>query len=438
MVRAWLALYAALVTAPVLLAWWGEPSGGRVLGDSSSALAMSAYVMILAEFVLSGRFRFLSDAAGIDRVMRFHQLAGRVAAGILFFHPFLYAAERLGAGAGAALGRLHRLFAAPAYFSGVLAWVLLLLLVLVAIGRDRLRVPYEAWRLGHGLSALAVGILGLHHVLTVGAYSQAPLLAAFWFALTGIAVLAFASVYIARPLRLLRSPWRVVSIRCVAERQWEMTLENRSPRGFRFRAGQFVWLTIGMPLVVNDHPFSVVTPPAELPKVSLLIKETGDFTKSLSTIALDARAYVDGPYGAFTLDARNEAEIVFIAGGVGIAPILSLLREAEAGHDRRPMRLVYGNRSARQIAYRDDIDVLAQRLRMRVDYVLSEPPAESLPHVRGQLDGATLAAVLGSKPSPRALYLLCGPPPMMEEAETFLIRAGVPRRAIVSERFRYD
>ena len=84
-----------------------------------------------------------------------------------------------------------------------------------------------------------------------------------------------------------------------------------------------------------------------------------------------ARAYVDGPRGIFTLQPHESATgIGLIAGGVGIAPILGILRQMRANGDPRPVRLIFANRHAGQIPYRDELDGLSVSLDYRVHYVL--------------------------------------------------------------------
>src|SRR5262249_28169487 len=95
--------------------------------------------------------------------------------------------------------------------------------------------------------------------------------------------------------------------------------------GFRFRPGQFAWLTTGKtPLKITGHPFSFSSSAAVSDgQVEMTIRNLGDFTSKIGHIPVGQRVYLDGPYGAFTID-RNPADMhVLIAGGVGITPMMS-------------------------------------------------------------------------------------------------------------------
>jgi ferredoxin-NADP reductase len=128
-----------------------------------------------------------------------------------------------------------------------------------------------------------------------------------------------------------------------------------------------------------------------------------------------------------------------LAGGVGLAPCLGMLREAAARGDRRRFHLVFANRTQAQIVFRDEIAALAQRLDLRVDYILSEPPA-GWDGATGQMDEATLLPLLAEARGDLAgtVCFLCGPPPMVGAATDALAALGVPGGNVVTEKFDYD
>src|SRR5690242_4608485 len=113
--------------------------------------------------------------------------------------------------------------------------------------------------------------------------------------------------------------------------------------------------------------------PWEQPRIAFTIKESGDFTNQIGTVPIGTRSYIDGPHGNFVTAGRETEGIVFIAGGVGFAPVMGIVRQLKAEGYPDPLRLIYGNRVETQILYRDEIDALSQSLDFQVHYVLSEP-----------------------------------------------------------------
>jgi predicted ferric reductase len=432
-----LILYVALGLLPLALAAAQGLPARNVWRELSSGLVIMGFAIMLVQFVLSGRFHQVSGQFGIDRTMRFHQLMAWAVLAFILVHPFLYAVPRLGDGPGAAIASLNRMFGSPGLRTGVIAWWLLILLVPLAVWRDRLPVRYEVWRLSHGLGAAAIAALSAHHTLSVGTYSGGPWLAGFWVALTGLALLSVAYVYVIKPALQRKAPYRVVSNRAVAHRMWEVAIEPEAGSAIVFAPGQFAWLNLGhSPFSVTEHPFSISSAPSERPRIAFTIKESGDFTNQIGVIAEGTRAYVDGPHGNFTPTGRRANRLVFIAGGVGFAPIVGMLRQLREDTDRRPITLVYGNRVEEQILYREEIEAMCDGLDIEVHLVLSEPP-EGWTGKVGELSPDVLRGCL-SADSAGTLYFVCGPVPMMDSVEDTLAGLGVPARRIVSERFKYE
>lgn len=430
--------YLLIAIAPLVLAALLGTPGRNPWRELASGLAMVGFAMLLLEFVLSGRFRAVSGRIGIDVTMRVHQ---RAAIGVLLFllaHPFLYAVPRLESSPLRAVSFVEQMFRSESYRSGVAAWCLLLALVPMGIFRDRLPVRYEVWRASHGIGAALIAGLGLHHALTVGTQARHPVLAGLWTVLAGLAVLTLLYVYVAKPLLHLRRPYRVVSNRQVADRCWELVVRPERHAELQFLAGQFVWLNLGHhPLSFTEHPFSISSAPADRPEIAFTIKQSGDFTGRIAAVPPGTRAWLDGPHGHFVLPDPRPDRVAFIAGGVGFAPIISILRQLRAERWRGRACLVYGNRIETQILYRDELDAIASEIDLELRLVLSEPPPAWRGPV-GKLDTEMLDACLAAEDRDRWIYFVCGPPPMMSSVERSLRGFGVPARQIVAERFKYD
>lgn len=433
----WSALYGALVLAPLAFAAaQGKPP--RAFADElASGLGLVAFAILLVEFVLSGRFRTISDRLGLDRTMRAHQKLGRAALALALVHPFLYAAPFAEPMPWDPTRQASLHLPGAAGLTGLLAWLLLAALTLLAIFRDAIGWRYEVWRLTHGIGALVVAGAALHHALVAGRYSSEPALAAFWAGLTLLAAATLVQVYGIRPWLRRRRPYRVTRVTRVGDRIWELVLTAQGHEGMRFRAGQFVWLTLGSRvLTLAENPFSIASAPGERPVLRFLIKEAGDFTGTIGATAPGTPAYLDGPYGHLTLEGRASAGIALIGGGIGIAPMLAILRDALARGETRPIILVYGNRHAGQIVHGEEL-AAAVRPGLRIETVLSEPPPGWTGRT-GTLDAACIRDLFGFEGARDWLYLLCGPPAMLDTVEAALRGLGVPPGRIVVERFRYD
>lgn len=430
--------YIALTLLPLILAWAGARPPRQFWDEIASGAGMLAFTIMLVEFVLSGRFRAVSGRIGMDVTMRFHQLLARSVLVLAIVHPFLYQT-----GFNRPLPwdttRQHTLAIEPgAMLTGLAGWLLLIVLVILSIGRDKLPYRYEVWRWMHGLGALLIAALILHHTLTIGRYSQDPVLAGLWIFLFAAAALTLAYVYGLQPILQARRRWVVDSVAPAGLKTWRLRLAPVNHRGIAYQAGQFVWLNIGHSAFSHrENPFSISSAPSSGPKLEFIIKELGDFTAMIGSVQPGTRAFIDGPHGNLVTTNREERGIALIAGGVGIAPMLGILRELRLKNDSRPTMLIYGNRREEQIVCRDELDNLARDQGTEVIQVLSEPPQGWTGHT-GMIDAGLIKNALSGHEPGQWLFVLCGPPIMMEIVEDSLIALGVPPGQILAERFRYD
>ncbi|WP_433988771.1 Dihydroorotate dehydrogenase B (NAD(+)), electron transfer subunit (plasmid) [Pseudoseohaeicola sp. NH-UV-7] len=425
--------YAISVTLPLILSWavGGAPRPFRQ--ELASGLGILAFSIILTEFVLSGRFKSISKGIGMDVTMRFHQMMARTALAFALLHPFLYAGSPAG---GVRPWDSMRRMTLTTDFSdlvtGIAAFLLLPSLVLLAIARTQLDYKYETWRLMHGLGALVIALLLFHHTIYAGRYGSQPELVWLWGTMTAVAAGSLVYVYLIVPLRQRRLPWRVTSVVQMTPKQWELTLSPQGHAGMTYEPGQFVWLNVGnSTFSLKENPFSISSAPAEGPDMSFLIKELGDFTDTIGQIRPDTRAYLDGPYGNLSVSGRDEPGVALIAGGVGIAPLLGIIRQMRATGDPRQRKLIYANRTEQQIACQSDLNG------EDVTYVLSEPPTGWAGET-GYVDAGVLDRAFSEDAFKNWVFVLCGPKAMLDSVEDALIARGTPSSRILSERFEYD
>ena len=438
-----LSSYALLALLPLLLARAQGLPSRPFMDDLASGLALAGFAMLLMEFLLSGRFKAVSASIGMDRVMQFHQLMAWLLVLFLVLHPFLYT---LPMGVERPLdpdrATWLKLTLWPG-LSGWVAWFLLLILVFTAAVRDDLGIRYETWRASHGIGALLIAAFGLHHSLEAGRYSSDPLLAGAWIAAVAIAVLALLNVHLLTPLRQRSRPYRIAALHKAADRTWTMELEPDIDAGhpgtpFPYRAGQFAWLRFRRPLFrLTEHPFSISSAPAEWPTIRFTIKQAGDFTNGIGDIPLGSRVYLDGPYGNFTLQRGDVRPLILIGGGVGMAPLMGLVRDIVGRGVSRRLRIIQGNRRESQILYREELASLAAASTAQVHQVLAEPPA-NWEGEHGVPDAALLRRCIPEQERQHAVYYICGPAAMIDAVEdTLLNEFGVPPEQVISERFRY-
>ncbi len=433
----WLALaYVAALTAPLALAYLSGWSHRFAWRDATAATGIVAGVALVLQFVTSGRFEWLSGRIGIDVTMAFHKWSAKVLLVMVIVHPLTFIVPNVLADPARTVDWLVFVFFDSRFLTGTVSGAATVLLVVMALYREKLR-RYGAWRASHGLLALVAVVFLVLHAIRSGHYARFFPLDVMWPLLVLVVVAAALVVYGDRALRMVTTPWRVAGIRRVAEGLWELTLSPRSGKGLRYRAGQFAWIAFGtrrFPLF--DHPFSIASAPSAGPDLAFIIKESGDFTKGIGAIAAGTKVGIDAPHGSFVVDETSADPLLLVAGGVGIAPILGILRELAARGDRRPVRLIYAGARPETMLAPERIVAEGGGLDLKATF-LAEEAGENWPYERGRVTAAVVSTALAGLDPGRVEAMLCGPGAMMCAVCDLLGQAGVPLSAIRYERFDY-
>jgi propane monooxygenase reductase subunit len=218
-----------------------------------------------------------------------------------------------------------------------------------------------------------------------------------------------------------------------------LVVKVTEPEALEFKAGQYV--DIGVPGHDGEHrSFSMANAPGEPGRLEFMIKlyEGGRFSGLLANgdgISEGDELTCKGPFGMFTLRDSSPRRLVFIAGGAGMAPVLSLLRSmAEKGTERKAT-FYYGARTQDDLFALEEMERLGGELE---DFTfvpaLSEADDDDewegktglITDVVDDLEGDDLEDVDA---------YLCGPPPMVDAAIALLERRGVPEAHIYFDRF---
>ena len=382
--------------------------------------------MMGLEFVLVARFRPLAAPFGQDALLQFHRQIGYAGLVFVLVH-FAISAH------WTELTLTNALHAPLLVWFGMAALLSVVVLIASSVWRRRLRLSYEAWHVTHTVLAVVLVVGALGHVLFVDEYVSSVWKQILWTLSSTAFVALIVWVRLIKPRRALARPWRLERVK--PERGETTTLALRPPANaeFRFDPGQFGWFAIGRsPFSLTQHPFSFSSS-AERDEVELAVKALGDFTSRVRELEPGTTVYVDGPHGVFSMDQDEGPGFGFVAGGVGIAGLISMLRTMADRRDVRPALLFYANGDWEGVAFREDLEALKDKLDLTVVHVLERPP-EGWSGETGYVTAGVLSRHLPAGYR-RFQFFICGPDPMMDAAEAALVRLGVPPERVHTERF---
>ena len=429
-----IAIYILVLITPLCV--WGAlgPGGSHgFIGELARSFALLGFTIVAMQFVLSARLAWIERPFGLDMLFRFHKAMAVFAIALLLLHPVLLAAGEAG-------WPLLVSFAVPWHiWLGRGALLVLLTHVSLSWFRLSLRIEYERWRRWHNVLALLLLGLGFVHSWNAGHDLAADPLRFLWLGMLVVAVLAYSYHRIARPFLLWRQPYRVAEV--IQETHDVWTIKLRPPedqRCYGYLPGQFHFLTLnrGRGLPVEEHHWTISSSPTQEGFITSTIKQSGDYTADIGQTRPGDTAAVLGPFGRFSYVLHAaERDLVFIAGGIGITPLMSMLRHMRDTRADRQVLLLYANRTHGDIVFRDELEAIeaAERPRLQVRHILSRPGA-GWNGETGRLDREKVERLCGQDLSDKAYYV-CGPPAMMTAVVAILQDLGVEETAIHIERF---
>lgn len=421
--------YPLLVLTPlaILAALQAESDQPRI-AEAGGCCAIVGFTVLSLQFVITARLRWIEAPFGLDLILAFHRTMALVAAGLLGAHALLVSwAEGWSLLVGLRM---------PWYiWAGRVALAALLVHVILNLWRRVLRLSFERWRHVHNVFALSILAIGLTHALAVG-QDGPPGMIFVWSALMAIASGSWVYSRLIRPRLMSRRPFRVIAVKPEAPRIWTLALEPPEGEPFNYAPGQFQFLRLhGMEISAEEHPFTIASSPTRPGHICLTIKESGDFTNQISRIRPGDHATVHGPFGRFSYTLHpDEDELVFVAAGVGITPLMSMLRHMRDRREPRSVLLIYASRRPPDMLFYGELMAMQAGAwpLLTVVHVLSEP-APWWRGETGRLDADRLVRLCEGVEG-KAFYLCCAPA-MTAALVRGLRHKGVSPRHIHTDHF---
>jgi ferredoxin-NADP reductase len=183
--------------------------------------------------------------------------------------------------------------------------------------------------------------------------------------------------------------------------------------------------------------FSIVSSPAHPDELQFAIRIGGKFTSSIAQLKTGKEIFVQGPFGDFLVNAHYDRNIVMLAGGIGITPIMSMIRTACQNDSSIPITLLYSYRSRHNIPFYDELQNLAkQNPKLKVIiFATNKATSPEAPHLlSGRINEHHLREVSGNNYA-GSTYFLCGPIGFLQHTANILKGLGVEEDQIRTESF---
>ncbi|WNZ14285.1 ferredoxin reductase family protein [Streptomyces sp. 11x1] len=386
---------------------------------------LHAAVLMLFQLLLVARLPWLDRRIGMDRLTVWHRWVGFTLLWTLLTHAVLVVLGYARLDDASMAKTFFALAGVPASLLGMLAAAIVVVVAAVSARAVRRRLRYETWHGLHLLLYVALGLAFVHQLLETTTFASSAFAWAYWWALW---LFAFGALVAGRfVLPVWRNAYHRFQVAAVVPESDDVVsvhVTGRHLDRLPARAGQFcVWRFPGHNHWWLANPFSLSAAP-DGRTLRLTAKAVGSGSAGLRELPVGSRAFVEGPYGAFTSLHRTRPDALLIAGGVGITPVRSLLEEEATGD----VVVLYRVRSERDAVLVDEVRALVAARGGRL-HLLTGRRGEGTP----PFEPGSLRALVPDI-TERDVYV-CGPPSMTAAVLGALRELAVPRRQVHAERF---
>lgn len=439
----------ALCLIPVVL-WFDMHPLSTIHGFPATMLAIGrvaglvGMVMYALNLVYSTRLRFLEHFfGGLNRVYIAHHMLGGLALVFLAIHPLALSLRYVTTDLKQAalllvpngLAPFSALFDKASFyhlivieqwaiFFGIVAFWGMVVLLLVTFF---IKIPYRIWLFTHKFLGLAFFIGGLHVLFIASDTSTNNALKYYILALTVIGLAAFVYRTILGNILIRHYEYEVSGVKMVAGNVTQLSMRPLGQR-MSYKPGQFIFVRFthsGTKLSKEWHPFSISSGDKD-GELEISVKGLGDYTNSLASIQVGAVARLEGAYGRFSYNNFKNLNQIWIAGGIGVTPFISMAKSLP--DDGYNIDLYYSVKTESELIDWQALSgvSLSKKGKFRVMPYIGDKTKE-------RLSGTFIAQNSGDLKGKD--IFICGPPPMMSSIKKQLKELGVPSARIHSEEF---
>jgi len=379
----------------------------HIAGEVFSSWVVTVFA---ANFLMATRARWVEKMfGGLDKMYMIHRRAGVIAVVLLLLHFIVVPRS-------------------PIFTSGkpmgFYALVLILIgVILSAVPILKRKLKYNKWLKTHKLMGLFY-ILGIAHSFNVPTLtSELPIVRAYVYGMAFIGIGAWFYKAFLYNLLNRKLKYKVDSVKHFDNDITEIALGAES-KALSFEAGQFAFISFEGMNKQEQHPFTISNHSSE-DKIRLTVKSLGDYTSDLQTSLHEGvSAKVEGPFGLFNFKNAQNKKQLWLAGGIGITPFLSFLKEVNSEYD---ITLVWSVRTIAQANYKEEIkNIVAQKSNIKFELSDSE--------THGYF---TIDKLYTSNQLKDHSVFICGPEVMRESYIDELLQKGVSINDIHYEEFSF-
>src|SRR3989339_30441 len=423
-------LIMVLVLIPVLRWFFIVPLNSRFadIGAIATSLGQITGLLGMILFALSlitgSKFKFIDKIFfGLPDALNIHSKIGAIGFCLILFHPLLLVVEYLQFSLNSAV-----IFFIPRGFDaigfGIYALALMILLIILTL---YIKLKYQIWLFSHRFLILAFIFAVLHSFMIESDISRDLFLRYYMLGFSFFALALSLYNLLADKIFFQGLEYYVSKVNKLTENITQIELSPKS-NALKFMPGQFVFVRfLSKGISSESHPFTVSSI-SQKENLELNIKSLGDYSSKIKDLKVGEKAFIKGPFGKFSYTEFKDKNQIWIAGGIGITPFLSMARSLRLGNVNQKADLYYCVKNKSEAILLDELlEIEKNNKSFRLMPWFSEE--------KGQITADKIVEL--SNGFVNKEILLCGPTSFMIKLKSQLLKLGVNNINIHWEKFSF-
>lgn len=435
----WISFTIASPLIPIFFYFWGNWYSFFHSYSMGMVMGLTGYVYFFNTLIISSRIRYFDRLFGHDKALLFHgylALSAMLAVTAHFIFKQIYGYNitiQTLSGISASILFLVVIILTLLFMASIIPFISVWIKAIRKGAANRLNPDYSKVKVFHNFSVVAAFFAAIHAFLASSTQENNSriILLNIW-ALTSISFFIYHKFV--RKFVSGRA-LTVTEVNQLTSEIVEIRMHHTKGTAIKYRAGQFGYFSIISKMYSKEeHPFTISSQPGT-DELAITVKSLGDYTSKLKEISSGTKILFDGPYGVFTPEQDGRHHI-FIAGGIGITPFLSVISEWDFAGIKTPLTLIWSTRTAEEMIYRD----LFTRIESKNSMFLFVPiVTRSVNAITGgsRIDRSILEPLIRKKEIRNTVVYICGPDLMRKSVIKELKSSGIASKNIYWERFSF-
>lgn len=381
-------------------------NGHRIMGEVFSSWVVTVFAF---NFLMATRAKWVENIfGGLDKMYLIHRRSGVIAVVLLILHFIVVPRDLVAFNPGKPLG--------------FYAFILILLGVLISAAPPlKKKIPYHKWINIHKLMGVFYVLAVIHGLMVSSLIKELPITRVYVFGMSFLGVTAWFYRAFLFNLFNKKIKYSITNIKNLNYGVTEITMQTDA-ENLNYLAGQFAFFTFPSISKREQHPYTISSHPYDK-ELRISIKGLGDYTNNINDkLAVGDLALVEGPYGHFSSKYVKEYDQIWIAGGIGITPFLSLSRDL---HPNK-VKLFWCVNNEEEAVYKEELK-----------RITDDNPNFEFTIWSSKESGHLSADKLGLDSYNDKAYLICGPKTLKDNLTKQLKLKKVSNKNIYDEEFAF-